>query len=125
MHTFAIVIAEIIILFSLKLTCIWAICLSIAQKRPSAQTDGLKVFAAKETCWPFNVTAPGVFVPAGIGLYPKKLIQTFVEQSTMIIPGCIAPLLCTMILAGGLHNSAAPMQQCGKGLALRMTSQPQ
>ena len=50
MHTFIIMFAEIIILFSLKLTLPGAICLSIAQKRPTAQAAGLKIFAAKNPC---------------------------------------------------------------------------
>ena len=55
MHTFAIVNAEIIIFFSLKLTCFGAIGLSIAhKKRPSAQADGHKLFGVKVTALPFS-----------------------------------------------------------------------
>ena len=55
MHTFIIVYAEIIIFFSLKLTWIGAIGLSIAhKKRPPVQTDGQKIFAAKVFALPFN-----------------------------------------------------------------------
>ena len=50
MYTFALVNTEIITFFSLKLTLPGAICLSIAQKRPTAQAAGLKIFAAKNPC---------------------------------------------------------------------------
>ena len=48
MYTFALVNPEIITIFSLKLTYLGAICLSIEQKkRPPVLTDGQKIFAAK------------------------------------------------------------------------------
>ena len=55
MYTFALVNTEIITFFSLKLTCLGAIGLSIAhKKRPPAQADGHKLFAVKVAALPFS-----------------------------------------------------------------------